>query len=221
MKGETPTLKASTREKLGSRYSRRVRAGGGLPAVVYGHGEAPAAITINAHEALKHFHHGSKVFRLQMEGGSTGDQYVLLRDLQFDHLGTNPVHCDFSRVDLNERVETHVPIHLIGDAKGLKSVGTILMHPIEFLEIECLLTNLPDAIEIDVSDLDVGHSIHAKDVKLPLESMKLLTDPNAIVAQIVSHATHAVEGEAAEVSAAPAEPELVGRKPKVEEGEEE
>lgn len=219
MKGQTPTLKASAREKLGSRYSRRVRAGGGLPAVVYGHGEAPMAITINAHEALKHFHHGSKVFRLEIDSAS-GEQYVLLRDLQFDHLGTNPVHCDFSRVDLNERVETHVPIHLIGDAKGLRTVGTILMHPLEFIEIECLLTNLPDAIEVDISDLDVGHGIHAKDIKLPLDSMKLLTDPNAIVAQIVSHTGHAADGEATEVSAAPAEPELVGRKPKEEGGEE-
>lgn len=220
MKGETPTLKASMREKLGSRYSRRVRAGGGLPAVVYGHGEAPMAITINAHEALRHFHHGLKVFKLDLEGGSRGEHYVLLRDLQFDHLGTNPVHCDFSRVDLNERVETHVPIHLVGDAKGLKSVGTILMHPLEFLEIECLLTNLPDAIEVDVTELDVGHIIHAKDIKLPLDSMKLLSDPNAIVAQIVSHTGHAAEGEATEVAAAPAEPELVGRKPKEEGGEE-
>lgn len=178
------------------------------------------AITINAHEALKHFHHGSKVFKLNLDSASK-EQYVLLRDLQFDHLGTNPVHCDFSRVDLNERVTTHVPIHLIGDAQGLKTVGTILMHPLEFIEIECLLTNLPDAIEVDVSELELGHIIHARDVKLPLDSMKLLSDPNAIVAQIVLHVTHAAEGEAAEVSAAPAEPELVGRKPKGEEGEEE
>lgn len=221
MKAETPSLQASKREKLGSRYSRRVRAGGGLPAIVYGHGEEPLPITINAHEALRHFHHGEKLFKLELENENAGEpHYVLLRDLQFDHLGTNPVHCDFSRVDLNERVETHVPIHLVGDAKGLKTVGTIMMHPNEFIEIECLITNMPDFIEVDVSDLDVGHIIHAKDVQLPLPTMKLLTEPDAIVAQIVSHAGAGAEGEAAEVAPTAAEPELVGRKPKEEGGDE-
>ncbi|GAB4383521.1 MAG: 50S ribosomal protein L25 [Phycisphaerales bacterium] len=223
MKGQTPVLQATRREKLGSRYCRRVRAGGGLPAVVYGHGEEPVPITINAHEALKHFHHGEKVFQLVLPGeDSSKPQFVLLRDLQFDHLGTNPVHCDFSRVDLNERVETHVPIHFIGEAKGLKNAGAILMHPLEFIEIECLITNLPEFIEVDVSDLDLGQIIHAKDVALPLPSMKLLTDPDAIVAQIVMSSIHAEESsEAEEVTAAAAEPELVGRKPKDEqEGEE-
>lgn len=223
MKGQTPVLQASKREKLGSRYSRRVRANGGLPAIVYGHGEEPMAITIDAHEALKHFHHGEKVFQLTLTGESAGEpHYVLLRELQFDHLGTNPVHCDFSRVGLDERVETHVPIHLIGDAKGLKTVGTILMHPLEFIELECLITNLPDFIEVDVSELDLGHIIHAKDVALPLPTMKLLSDPGAIVAQIVMHSTHAAAAEEEVVTAAAAiEPELVGKKPKEEgEGEE-
>lgn len=223
MKAQTPVLQATRREKLGSRYCRRVRATGGLPAVVYGHGEEPVPITIDAHEALKHFHHGEKVFQLALSGeDSSKPQFVLLRDLQFDHLGTNPVHCDFSRVDLDERVETHVPIHLIGEARGLKNAGAILMHPLEFIEIECLITNLPEFIEVDVSDLDLGRIIHARDVALPLPSMKLLTDPDAIVAQIVMATGHAEESaEAEQVTAAAAEPELVGRKPRDEqEGEE-
>ncbi|RMH10404.1 MAG: 50S ribosomal protein L25 [Planctomycetota bacterium] len=219
MKGQTPTLQASRREKVGSRFARRVRENGGLPAIVYGHGEQPVPITINAHDALRHFHHGEKVFKLELEGAQDDQpQYVLLRDLQFDHLGTNVVHCDFSRVDLNERVVTHVPIDLIGEARGLKSAGAILMHPLESLEIECLLTNLPDVIEVDVSDLDVGQAVHAGDVKLPLPTMKLLTDPDVIVAQIVVQSAAVADAEETEVSAEQAaEPEVVGRKPKEEE----
>lgn len=217
MKGQTPTLQATRRERIGSRYCRRIRENGGLPAIVYGHGEEPTPIVIDARSALRHFHAGEKVFQLALAGDkSKGDHYILLKELQFDHLGTNVVHCDFARVDMNERVHVRVPIHLIGDAIGLKSVGAIMMHPLEAIEVECLVTNIPDYIEVDVTELSVGHILHASDVKLPLPTMKLLTDSHAIIAQIVVMGEQAEgTGEAATVGAG-TQPELVGRKPKAE-----
>lgn len=212
MSHETSTLQATVRERMGSRYSRRIREEGGLPAIVYGHGEEPMAIAINAREANRLFHHGQKVFQLEIEGKTeSAPAYVLLKDLQFDHLGTNIVHCDFARVDLNERVETRVHLEFVGEAKGLNTAGAIMMHPMESIEIECLITNMPDSIEIDVTGMEVGDMMHASDVKLPLETMVLLTDPQAIVAQIVVQAEEEEEGEAAEVSGG-AEPEVVGKK---------
>jgi large subunit ribosomal protein L25 len=215
MHEKSPTLKAKPREKLGSRYSQRIRAAGGLPAVVYGHGEAPVSITLDAKEAITHVEKGEKVFRLDLPGTKHKDegQMVLLRDLQFDYLGTNIVHADFARVDLNERVRTSVPIHLVGEAKGLKQAGAILMHPINELQIECLVLEIPDFIEVRVDDLDVGNGITAGDVKLPNAGMKLLTDSHGMVAQIVIQA-EIVTAEATAATAAGATPEvLTAKKP--------
>jgi large subunit ribosomal protein L25 len=118
---------------------------------------------------------------------------VLLKELQFDYLGTNVVHADFARVDLEERVAVRVPIHLVGEAIGLKSVGAILMHPTNEIEIECKVANLPDYLEVNIAGLEAGGSLHARDIPLPLPTMKLLSDPGLIVAQIVS--THLQGGE--------------------------
>jgi len=219
MSQETATLQASVRERMGSRYSRRIRENGGLPAIVYGHGEEPMAISLNAREANRHFHHGQKVFQLELEGHKSSEpSYVLLKDLQFDHLGTNIVHCDFARVDLNERVETRVHLEYVGEAKGLDTAGAIMMHPLDSIEIECLITNMPESIEVDVSEMEVGDIIHADEVKLPIDTMVLLTDPKSIVAQIVVQAEEEDEGEAAAVEAG-AEPEVVGKKKEEEEAD--
>ncbi len=210
---DTATLQATVRDRLGSRYTRRIREAGGLPAIVYGHGKDPLPIQIDSRAALRQFHRGHKLFELKVDGLGAGEtNYVLLKDLQFDHLGTNIVHCDFARVNLDERIETRVPIAFIGDAKGLGSAGAIMMHPHEVLEIECLITNMPDQIEVDISDMDVGDILHASDVKLPLPTMVLLTDPEMIIAQIVVQVEVEAEGEEAEVDATGGEPEVLGEK---------
>ncbi len=218
---DTATLQATVRDRLGSRYTRRIREAGGLPAIVYGHGKDPLPIQVDSRDALRQFHKGHKLFELKVEGQGAGEtNYVLLKDLQFDHMGTNIVHCDFARVDLDERIETRVSLAFIGDAKGLGSAGAIMMHPQEVIEIECLITNMPDQIEVDISDMDVGDILHAGDVKLPLPTMVLLTDPDMIIAQIVVQVEVEAEGEEAEVDATGAEPEVVGEK-KDEEGKSE
>ena len=174
MSDTTTQLSAKKRERTGSRYSQRIRNAGGLPAVVYGHKEEPISISLDAHEAIMHITRGEKVFELDIEGAS---QHVLLKDLGYDYLGTNIIHADFARVDLNERVQTKAHLRFIGDALGLKTSGAIMMHPSTELELDVLVSNIPDHIDVDVSEMEVGDIIHASDVKLPLESMKLLTDP--------------------------------------------
>mgnify|MGYP000869511689 CR=1 FL=1 len=212
MHEQAPVLQAKSREKLGSRYSKRVRASGGLPAVMYGHGQAPVAITLDSREAITHFQAGEKVFRIGMPG-EKDSQIVLLKELQFDYLGTNIVHADFARVDLNERVRTRVAIQLVGEAVGLKQAGAILMHPVSEIEIECLVLEIPDYIEVPINELDVGHAITAGGVKLPSPSMKLLTDQHGMVAQIVIQQEIKV-GEETATAAGAAEPEvLTAKKP--------
>ncbi len=216
MHEKAPLISAKKRERLGSRYCKRIRDVGGLPAVVYGHGADPIPVFLDARSTLGHITSGEKVFRMELEAGADGkagfkDQIVLLKELQFDYLGTNIVHADFARVDLNERVKTRVPLHIIGEAKGLKQSGAILMHPTAELEVECRVVDLPDFIEVAVDELDVGHGITAGDVKLPKDDMKLLTDKHAMVAQIVIQA-EVVTAEATAAATGAAEPEVLTAK---------
>jgi large subunit ribosomal protein L25 len=214
MHENAPVLTAKKRERLGSRYAARLREQGHLPAIVYGHKEEPVPVAIDAHTALGLIHKGEKVFELQMDGTS---ETVLLKDVQFDYLGTRIVHCDFARVSLTERVTVTVPVRLIGEARGLKTAGAVLMHPTDELEIECIVTDIPDFVEVDISELDVDHAIHAGDVTLPGENMKLLTDKHAMLAQVVGQAAPAAETtEQAVVEPSAAQPEVIREKKKDE-----
>lgn len=216
MHEDAPVLSATRRERLGSRYARRSREAGRLPAVLYGHGQPPLPIEVDAREALSHINKGEKVFQLQLDGAQQKD-LLLLKDLQYDYLGAGIVHADFARVNLDERVHTRVHIRLIGEAAGLKEAGTVLMHPATEIEIECTLRNMPDEIEVDISHLEVGDSVTAAEVKLPLESMKLLSDPSTTLAHI-THAKVATTDEEAAVEGA-AQPEVITER-KAEEGAE-
>ncbi len=211
MHEDAPILKAKTRERTGTRYSKRVRDAGGMPAIVYGHGEKPAPVVMEAHELNRMIHDGEKIFRMELDG--SGPETVLLKDVQFDYLGTDIVHCDFARVDLNERMTVSVSLKFRGQAPGMKHAGAVMMHPHEEIELECTLSNLPDEIEVDMSGLDVHDTITAADVKLPLETMKLMSDPDMVVAQIIIQAQEEEDttSEGGEVSDA-AEPEVISEK---------
>lgn len=187
MHEKSPLLTAEKRDRLGTRYAARDRKAGKLPAIVYGHGRDPLPITLDAHTALGLINKGEKVFRLDFPGHKEADemQMVLLKDVQFDYMGSRVVHCDFARVDLNERVHTRVHINLVGEAKGLKIAGNLLMHPVTEIEIECRVMDIPDHIDVDITELEEGHVITAGDVKLPQADMKLVSDKHGAVAQIV------------------------------------
>ncbi len=211
MHENSPTLTAKKRERLGSRYCKRIRDNGGLPAIVYGHGEQPVPIIVEARNTLRLINSGEKVFTINLEGGFQ-NQTVLLKDLQFDYLGTNIVHADFARVDMNERVTTRVSVHLVGEAPGLKKAGAVMIHPTTELEIECSVVELPDFIEVSVRALEADGTIYAKDVELPSKNMKLLTDGQAVVAHIVVQVEQPT-AEATEAGAAAAPEVLTAKKP--------
>lgn len=209
MSDTTTALSAQKRERTGSRYSQRVRNAGGLPAVLYGHKQEPVSISLDAHTAIGFISKGEKVFHMDLDGDK---QYVLLKDIGYDYLGTNIIHVDFARVDMDERVDTKAHLKFVGEAEGLKTSGAIMMHPITELQLNCTVTNLPDDIVIDISDMQVGDSIHASDITLPKDTMKLITDPGAVVAQIVMKAIQEEEGEASEVDSSEATPGAVADK---------
>lgn len=204
------TLKAQPRERLGSRYARRDRSNGRLPAVLYGHGQPPVSISLDAREALRFFHQGEKVFTIDLAGEGAG-QTVILKDLQFDHLGTNVVHVDLARVDLDEEIVANVHINLVGEAVGLKKAGAILTHPNTQIAIRCTVRTLPDHIDVDISGLDMNQEVKARDARLPA-GITLASDPDAILAAISEVKEEVVVAEAAAVEGAPAEPEVITAK---------
>lgn len=209
MSDTTPMLVAEKRERTGSRYSRRLRDAGSLPAVVYGHKEAPVSISVSMHETMQHLKKGDKLFELDLDGAK---QHVIVKDLGYDYLGNNIIHADFARVSLDERVDTRASLAFVGEAVGLKTSGAIMLHPTTEIELNVLITNLPGQIEVDVSEMEVGDVIHASDVKLPISSMQLLTDPGTIVAQIALKAVQDEDTESGEVSAAGTAPDVIGEK---------
>lgn len=209
-------LKGIRRERTGSRYARRNRAAGQLPGVLYGHGQDPVAVALEAIQTIRYVESGEKVFTLDLDGNK--DQTVILKDVQFDYLGTNIVHIDLARVDLNEIITSPVSIRLVGEPVGMKKAGNILTHPATTLEIRCTVANLPDHIDVSIANLDVGMSIHARDITLPA-GLTLADDPDAIVAAIKEiKVVEEVTAEGAAVAAEVAQPEVITAK-KEKEGE--
>lgn len=204
------TLELEKRERTGSRYAARVRAEGKLPANVYGHKEDPVAVALDRKTALKYFHDGERIFKAKIDGGA--ETTVLLKELQYDYLGTNVIHCDFERVDLDEEIENQVQIHFVGEAPGSKRAGAVFVHPMDAMLVRCRVRDLPEQIDVDLSGLEAGQLITVADVKLP-EGIKALDPPDRRVCAVVwTNADAASSAEAESVDAEGAEPELLKQK---------
>lgn len=204
-------IKAEVRTELGSKHTAALRKGGKLPAIVYGHKEEPMAISFNMHDFVESLHHGHRLFDMEMSGKK---ETLLVKDLQYDHLGRYVIHADMMRVNLQELVRVNVPIEIKGTSKG-SIEGGIIDELLNSLEVECKVSEIPEVIVISVKDLGIGDSIHAGDVELA-EGVKLLTDPGALVLSChlvaVAKSTEELEEET------PAGPEIITETP--DEGEE-
>jgi large subunit ribosomal protein L25 len=209
---EALVLKAQIRDGSGSKNSTALRKQGLIPAVVYGHKETPVSIALNGHDFLANLHLGSRLFDIEI-AGKQGK--LLIKDVQYDYLGKDVIHADFMRVDLTEMVTVSVPVELKGTAKGAAEGGIVDQHLAQ-IEVECVVTNIPEAIVVSVKELGVGDSIHAGDIALP-QGVKLVTDAAAIVlaCHVVAEAKTTEEAELE----APTGPEVIKREKK-EEGEE-
>ena len=206
-------ITAQPREGLGSRKVKRLRDQGLVPGVVYGHKEAVVPVTLPKKELTTHIDRGAHVFDLSLDGRS---EKVLVKDVQYDHLGLEILHVDFARVSLDERVEVTVPLELKGEPKGTADNG-VLQQIVAELEIECLVTDIPDAITHNVSDMGVDDVLHVRDLKLPAGA-KAMQDEDLIVAMVKVISDEETSPAAAEGEAG--EPEVIGRKAEDGEGAE-
>jgi len=206
---DTLTLKAQIRQKAGSKVAACLRQQGQMPAIIYGHKQDSISISLPMHEFVEALHHGHRIFEMDVEGKK---ETLLIKDLQYDYLGKSVIHADLMRVNLSERVSVQVAIELRGTAKGT-SDGGIVEEVLSYIEVECKVSQIPEALPVNIKDLEMNGSIHAGQIELP-EGFKLITEPDAVV--VICHeakaaaAEEAVEGEAAE--GAPTEPEVITEK---------
>ena len=203
------TLNAEARPEIGSAAARRYRNAGSVPAIVYGHKEGPVPVLLKVEEVSNVVKHRIKMVTLSVDGKV--DQ-VLVKDVQFDTFGDEVLHLDFERVAMDEMIEVECPVELTGTAKGA-AAGGVLEHPTSDLRVQCLPGNIPDAIKISVSALEIGDSIAVKDITAP-EGVVILTDPEAILVTIRPplKVEEVEEAPAEEAEAAEGEPEVIGRK---------
>ncbi len=212
---ERVNLAATLRDGLGKSGARRVRRSGRVPAVVYGQGRAaqPVAVDGKALSATLHTHAGLNVLiDLGIQSDSAEDkQLVMVKDLQRDIFTHDVTHVDFHVISLEQTLEAHVPVVLLGTPKGVVDGGVLEQHLREVL-VECLPTQIPEHFELDVTALTIGHAVHAGELTIP-EGVTLLTPTEEVVATVL-------QPRVEELPAAPAAAEAVPAEGEVAEGEE-
>lgn len=216
---EKVVLKAEKREVVGKQV-KALRREGKLPGVIYGRHVEPIAISLEAHST------GLAMTKLTSSSLVTinldGTEYpALVRDRQRDYIKGNLTHVDFLAVDLNEKIRTFVGVHYVGVSGAVKDYNGVLVHNLEQLEVECLPTDLPERIEIDISVLaKIGDGIRVHDVKIS-DSVRIVTDGDEMVAVVTLAKDESAVDAAAIPGAEPVAPELsVERGKKEEEGAE-
>jgi large subunit ribosomal protein L25 len=205
-------LVAEKRTGRGTRRAQKLRASGKIPGIVYGHKQEAIPVALDAETLTSAIRHGTRVLDLKTDGAT---EKVLIREVQWDHLGKDLLHIDFTRVAADERIHIAVPVEVKGLAPGVVG-GGVLDQPLHSLHIECLAIAIPESIRVNINELQLGAAIHVKDLKLP-EGVKALDDADAIVVHVTAPQA---EAEPTLEPGAQAEPEVIGRQ-KAEEGAEE
>ena len=206
------TMIAEPRSTRGKNEARRLRVAGQTPAVVYGTGGEAVAVSVSPKELTKILRSKSghnTIFNLSVTGGENVP--VMIVDWQLEPIKDTLLHADFKRIDLTARIVVLVPVHTVGDPKGVKLQGGLHEVITREVEIECLPDDIPEEFTLDVTELMMGQSLRASDIPMK-GSMTLLSPPDAVISHVISVKAEAAPAEAAAV----AEPE-VAKKGKKEE----
>ena len=208
--GTNAKLQAEPRQDSGKSVTRKMRAAGRIPAVVYGHGEPTRLLSVDAHELellFNRVHWENTLIELTIKGERTPVR-TLVREVQSHAYKPLVVHVDFQQIHAGERVHVSVPIRLSGNPPGVKA-GGVMMQTETDLDIRCTPDNIPEFIEVDVSALEIGDSVHLRDIALP-EGVEPDIDADRTICS-VTPPTVAVTTEAAEEAPATegGEPEVI------------
>jgi large subunit ribosomal protein L25 len=210
-------LAASPRDKGGKGAARQLRFQKKVPAVIYGHGRPSQSLEVDAKAlelALNGIEPASTIIELTLEGKKAR---TLIREIQRHPVRPDIIHVDFYEIHADEKVTLKVPIHLVGTADGVRNAGGVLDQVTREVEIEVLPDHIPDRVELDVTSLIIGHSLHVRDLTIP--NATILTLADLTIATVVPPRAEEVVAPTAEAVVEVAEPELI-RKVREEEGEE-
>jgi len=212
-------VQAKVRDGRGKNDARRARRDGMVPLTVYGGGaETVAAVApLSELAAILRSESGrNTIFTIDVEG--VGVSEVMFHDRQIDPVKGRLIHADLARLVKGQKIEVTVPLHLTGEPVGVREKQGVLEQIIREVEIRCEPRDIPDSLDVDVTNLDVHETLHVSDIKVA-EGVEILTDAEQVIATVgivkeEAAATPAVEGEE------PAEPEVIGKGKKEEEGAE-
>jgi large subunit ribosomal protein L25 len=219
------TVTAEARASRGKNEARRTRRAGLIPAVVYGAYKDPVPIAVSPKQIAQILHSKTghnTIFNLSIKDGESAA--VMVVDGQHDPIKGHLLHVDLKRIDLSKRIRVSVPIIVQGEPKGVKQQGGLLESITREVEIECLPNEIPENFTIDVGELLIGQSKRASDLALS-DSVKLISSPDSVLAHVITIKVveEPAPAEAAAVpvaEAAPAEPEVIKKGKKEEEGAE-
>lgn len=184
------TLKAEVRDGTGKGVARKLRAQGRVPGVLYGIGVEPTPIHMSGQDLLHLFHQQASLVDLEVDGKT---HLVIPRDIQRDHLHGRYVHVDFFAVDRDEKVTLSIEITEVGEAPGVRA-GGVIEHHLREIEIQCLPSDVPEALVADISQLEIGDMLRAGDV-IPVGGVEILTDPDTPLISVVTPAILRTEAD--------------------------
>jgi large subunit ribosomal protein L25 len=215
-------VEAAPRANRGKNEARRLRQTGKVPAVLYGGKDEAVTLAVNAKQVgaiLRSASGHNTIFQVAL---GSQQQPAILKDWQVDPLSGRLLHVDLLRVAMDVRMRVQVPVHTFGEPSGVKVQGGVFEVVTREVEIECLPAEIPTEFRVDVSGLMLGQQLRASDLPMDTAKMKLITDPDRVLAHVV--ALRVEEEKPAEAAAAeaatPAEPELIKKGKKEVEGEE-
>ncbi len=211
----TVELNGEVRTAFGKAAAKRLRRSRRIPGIVYGGSRGPIPVTLSPRELTAALSSGENVLiNLSLAGGDgPQSRMVILKSLQLDPVKGQALHADFLEVSMEKKIRVEIPLALSGEPVGVKSKGGILEQPLRQVFVECLPLNMPERFVVDVSGLDVGNAVHVRDLSVG-EGVRILEDPDRVVASVVAPEVEEVAAPAEEEK--PAEPEVVGKKEKEE-----
>jgi large subunit ribosomal protein L25 len=211
---ERVSLSAQERAGIGKSGARRARREGFVPAVVYGRGRTPRALSVGRKDLLAALRTAGRNALIDLRIAQDGEgqaETVMIEEIQRDHVRREILHVDLHLISLTEALDVNVPVALTGTPEAVASGTGILEQLRREVEVRCLPTQIPDRLTLDVSGLGVGDSLHVSDLKVA-EGIEILTPPEEVLAAVVAPAAEEEAAPAAEAEAA-AEPEVVGKAP--------
>jgi large subunit ribosomal protein L25 len=218
---DTLTVEGKIREERGKNAARRRRRGGEIPAVLYGGKKDAITLSVNAKQLTRILRSESghnTIFTVKVDGK---EERAMVKDWQIDPVNGALLHADLLRIAMDVRMRVSVPVHTFGEPQGVKVQGGIFETVTREIEIECLPSDIPEEIKVDVTEMLIGKQLRAGDLPLDPNKIKLLTDPQRVIAHVVTLKKEEEPAPEAAVAAetAPAEPEVIKKGKKEEEGE--